>query len=174
MQTTTCSTGYSPSTGQSSCRRVKRGNGSHPGRAAHVSALVLDTSVAVSLLLKDENSTLAVKSVAHIRAFETRYVCAHFWMEISNALLVAERKGRASQAEITVALRHAFDLPVVSDEETFLRCTDTTISLAREHGLTMYDAAYFGTSHPQGYAILATFDRALVRAAAKVGVQLLS
>ncbi len=138
-----------------------------------MSALVLDSSVAISLLLKDEYSSMAVRAVAPIRGLESRFVPGHFWIEISNALLMAERRGRASRAEITVALRNAFALPVITDDETTQRCEDTTIGLAREHSLTMYDAAYLELAIRRQSAF-ATIDKALVRAAAKVGVPLLT
>lgn len=48
---------------------------------------------------------------------------------------------------------------------------DDVFSLAQEHGLTVYDAAYLSVAMQEGLP-LASLDGQLVRIAQKVGIQL--
>jgi predicted nucleic acid-binding protein len=62
-------------------------------------------------------------------------------------------------------------LPVITDEETARRSGSDTIALARQYGLTIYDAAYLELAMRRG-ASLATTDRDLTKAAKAAGVSL--
>jgi predicted nucleic acid-binding protein len=139
-----------------------------------VTPLVLDVSVTVSFLLQDELSSAAMHGLAAIQesSVGSVFVPGHFWLEVTNALLVAERRQRASRAETTEALRIAFDLPLTTDDETNQRCPDESIFLAREHSLTVYDAAYLELALRRR-ADLATVDKALARAAKSAGVRVI-
>ncbi len=121
------------------------------------------------MVLADEYSARAMRALNLIEGVHPRFVPGHFWVEVTNALLVAERRRRASRTEITEAIRGIYSLPLITDDETRLRCADTALSLAREHGLTMYDAAYLELASRRS-ATLATIDKALTRAARKIGV----
>jgi predicted nucleic acid-binding protein len=137
--------------------------------------LVLDGSVTMSFLLRDEYSPSAMRFLAAIQeaSAESVFVPVHFWIEVTNGLMMAERRHRASQAETTEALQIAFSLPVTTDGETIERCPGDSISLAREHGLTLYDAAYLELAIRR-HAKLATVDKALARAARSVGIQVIA
>jgi predicted nucleic acid-binding protein len=139
-----------------------------------VSALVVDASVAVSFLLRDEFSSVAMRGLGSIeKSPGSAFVPGHFWIEVTNALLVAERRLRASRAETVEALRAVFDLPLATDEETNQRCPGESLSLAREHSLTLYDAAYLELAIRRR-AELATVDKALARAAKSAGIQVIA
>jgi predicted nucleic acid-binding protein len=90
------------------------------------------------------------------------FVPAHWGVEVANGLIMAERRKRASQADITEALGLVAALPVASDEETTRRACSDTAALARQYGLTIYDAAYLELAMRCG-ATLATTDKALGR-----------
>ena len=136
--------------------------------------LVVDGSVTVSFLLRDELSPVAIRSLDAIQASsaDAVFVPNHFWIEVTNALLMAEKRHRISQAERSEALRIASDLPLTIDGETSQRCFSETLSLAREHGLTLYDAAYLELAI-RLRATLATVDKALARASKAVGIRLI-
>jgi predicted nucleic acid-binding protein len=138
-----------------------------------VKALVLDGSFALSVLLQDEFSAAALRALSVVRTIpaESRFVPSHFWIEVTNALLMAERRKRVSQADMAQSLQLAFALPVVTDDETSHRCPKDTLALAREFRLTIYDAAYLELAIRRG-AGLATLDKALARAAAAAGVEI--
>jgi predicted nucleic acid-binding protein len=136
-----------------------------------VNAVVLDGSFALSVLLADEFSPAALQTIRAVRAMlpGSRLVPTHFWIEITNAMLMAERRKRVSRSEMEESLQIAFALPLVTDEETSLRCPNETLALAREFSLTVYDAAYLELALRRN-AGLATVDKALARAAKAVGV----
>jgi predicted nucleic acid-binding protein len=86
---------------------------------------------------------------------------------------MAERRKRASQADITEALSLVNALPVIVDGEVAQRAGSDTVALARQYGLTIYDAAYLELAMRRG-ASLATSDHDLAKAAKAAGVASLS
>jgi predicted nucleic acid-binding protein len=140
-----------------------------------VKALVLDVSSTLAFLLKDEFSTAAIHVLTGFVRGSEKYllVPGHFWIELTNGLLMAERRSRASRKEIAEALDFIFALSINTDDETNRRCSSESLSLAREHDLTLYDAAYLELAIRR-QADLATLDKALVRAAKSVGIQVIA
>jgi predicted nucleic acid-binding protein len=136
-------------------------------------ALVIDGSTAINFVLKDEQESGAMKALAAIEGGVPTYVPAHWCVETANGLIMAERRKRASQADITEALNLIAALPVLTDDETAQRAWSDTAALARQYGLTIYDAAYLELAMRRG-ASLASTDAALNRAAQAAGVTLLS
>jgi len=136
-------------------------------------SLVLDGSTTLSFLLKDEQSVHALKALKAMENGAPTYVPSHWWLETANGLLMAERRKRGSQADITEALHLIQALPVVTDDETAQRCADDTAALARQYALTMYDAAYLELAMRRR-STLATTDRALAKAATAAGVTVLA
>jgi predicted nucleic acid-binding protein len=135
--------------------------------------MIVDASTAISFLLKDEMSAYSVRVLAVLRYMPAVYVPSHFWLEIANGLLMAERRNRAPKMEIAEAFDMAFNLPYITDDETAKHCQGTTLSLARQHKLTIYDAVYLELALRRRVR-LATFDKALCRAASAVGVDVLT
>ena len=136
-------------------------------------ALVIDGSTTLGFLLKDEQSGSAMKALNAIEGGVPTYVPAHWCVEVANGLIMAERRKRASQADITEALGLVAALPVLADDETAQKAGSDTAALARQYGLTIYDAAYLELAMRRG-ASLATTDHALAKAAKSAGVGLLS
>jgi predicted nucleic acid-binding protein len=85
--------------------------------------------------------------------------------------LMAERRKRATQADVTEALHVVLSLPIEIDRDTARRVPGETAGLARQYELTIYDAAYLELAMRLG-ATPATSDTALARAAKKAGVRL--
>jgi len=131
--------------------------------------LVIDGSTAIGFLLADEQAPSSMKALDAIEAGTPTFVPAHWCLEVSNGLIMAERRKRASQADITEALNLTATLPVTIDLETARHATTDTVSLARQYGLTIYDAAYLELAMRCG-ASLATTDIALAKAAKAAGV----
>ena len=89
-----------------------------------------------------------------------------FWHEMRNVLVVAERRDRMEASAIDRHLRRLRLLPLVTDDDQ----SDTdTVALARQHGLSGYDAAYLETAKRRG-ADLVTLDRKLATASAREGL----
>jgi predicted nucleic acid-binding protein len=135
-------------------------------------ALVIDGSTTLGFVLQDERGPAPLRALAALEQGAPAHVPAHWGVEVANGLLMAERRKRATQAEITEALGLVALLPVRPDEETATRAFQDTVALARQYGLIVYDAAYLELAMRKG-ARLATTDRALMAAARDAGVALL-
>jgi len=125
-----------------------------------VAALVIDASATVGALFPDERNVRVDAVLAQVRD-NGGLVPGHWWFEIRNALLMAERRGRASSGETAEFLASLRDLPI---SVALLPDEAAVFTLARRHRLTFYDAAYLELAKREGLA-LATFDRDLVAAA---------
>jgi predicted nucleic acid-binding protein len=86
-------------------------------------------------------------------------------------LVAAERRKRLTETESTRFLALLADLPLRVEQEEPRRVTGEMFALARETGLSSYDASYLDLAMREGVP-LATLHDALRKAAAKVGVEL--
>jgi predicted nucleic acid-binding protein len=134
-------------------------------------ALVIDGSTTIGFLLKDEQGASPLKALQAIENGVATFVPAHWSVEVANGLIMAERRKRASQADVTEALALIAALPVECDDETKQRAVSDTAALARQYGLTIYDAAYLELAMRRG-ASLASTDAALCKAAKAAGVSI--
>ena len=126
---------------------------------------VVNPSVALAWLLPDETNARAATIRTAVEEGAGAWVPVHWWLEIGNGLLMAERRGRITPEQVVEALSLVNALPFEEDEETSEQIPVRTFNLARKHGLTIYDAAYLELAQRRG-AILATFDKQLATAAA--------
>lgn len=133
-----------------------------------MNALVIDSSIALGFVLKDEQEPRALRAREFIKQGVPTFVPAHWCVEVANGLVMAERRKRATQADTTESLNLVAALPVIVDDETARRVGDTA-ALARQCGLTVYDAVYLELAMRKG-AALATSDTALAKAAKAAGV----
>jgi len=133
---------------------------------------VLDASVAVAWGLADEADTYP-EEVLDALAEGEAVVPPLWFLEVSNALLVAERRKRLKWAEVRQFLALLQALPITVDPETPARIFGEVVALAREQGLSVYDATYLDLAMRSGLP-LATMDCALSTAADRVGVAIFS
>ena len=133
-----------------------------------MSVLVLDASVAVAWLFDDEDEPRADAALKHIEN-DVALVPQLWHLEVRNALLGAERRGRISVDEIEERLRFLQELPVRTDTEPDL---GTAFALARTRRLSFHDALYLELARRRD-AALATLDAALARAAIAEGLPLI-
>jgi len=125
---------------------------------------VVDASTALSWCFPDEGAALPTdESVA---------VVPTLWpLEVANGLLVGERRGRITRAQATrlaECLLAVLDVQIDDASDTF----KGILPLAREYGLSVYDAAYLELAIRLGLP-LATGDGKLAVAAEQCGVDLL-
>jgi len=133
-----------------------------------MNCFVLDTSVAVSWFFEDEAGEYNAAVLESLTGWEA--VVPSLWqLEVANVLLVAEWRGRCSEAEAVRFIELLESLPIVTDDDTARRALHGTYQLAREYGLSAYDAAYLELAMRTG-SPLATLDRQLADAATKAGV----
>jgi predicted nucleic acid-binding protein len=130
---------------------------------------VLDASVVGNWFMPDEvqhPNALAAWERADI---DDALVPLHWWFEVRNFMLVAERQERFSDRYTASALERLARIRIA--EAT--RPNDTGIfAVARRHRLSFYDAAYLELAQREDIA-LATLDKALINAATREGVVLI-
>lgn len=137
-----------------------------------MSHLVLDASIVLSWLLPDEASEASIAVQAELPRAEGVWVAAHWRLEVANSLCMAERRKRLDAAGVAQAVSLFTQLPVVVDPETNDHASAESLSLARQHSLSVYDAAYLELALRRG-AALASLDRPLRAIASKLGLPIL-
>jgi predicted nucleic acid-binding protein len=133
--------------------------------------LVLDASSVLAWCFEDEGGPEADALIERVAA-DGAAVPASWSLELANGLVMGERRGRIKPAESAAFVAMVEELPISADPSTGARALHETMSLAREHRLTAYDAAYLELAMRLGLP-LATDDRGLRAAAVRVGVALL-
>ena len=130
---------------------------------------VLDSSLALSWVLPEEYSGRADAFLSKRSSEDTFWVPALWWYEVSNALLMAQKRNRITEADrIQMVALYAL-LPIQTDIPFYLEAVGRLQELALAYSLTAYDAAYLELALRKGLAI-ATFDQRLTQAAQKAGI----
>jgi predicted nucleic acid-binding protein len=127
--------------------------------------LVLDASVSLAWLFERANkkeiicAALVLQELAHAET----YVPSLWHTEVTNALLVAERRKVVMKAQVIDYLNKLSHLPIITDETPVQLRREEVMSLAREYALTTYDATYLDLAL-RNNATIATFDNKLIQA----------
>lgn len=133
-------------------------------------SFVLDASVAVSWVFEDETDAYSGQVLASL-AEAAALVPSLWFLEVGNALLVAERRGRLQEAESAHFLALLAELPIYMAEFRPEQAWGEITALARAQQLSIYDAAYLSLAMRHGLP-LATTDAPLRQAATRCGVAL--
>jgi predicted nucleic acid-binding protein len=136
-----------------------------------VTACVIDASSLLAWCFEDEGGPEADALVDRVAA-DGASVPDPRSFEIANGLVAGERRRRISAAESATFIAMLEELPIVADLASGGRALQETTSLAREHRLSAYDAAYLELGMRLDLP-LATADCALAVAATRAGVALL-
>jgi predicted nucleic acid-binding protein len=137
-----------------------------------LTGIVIDASVALAWCFPDEASDYADYVLVALEGHSI--LVPTLWpIEITNALLVAERRNRVKQSTIRqfVALLNGLTVLLVSQSVT--ESVSNVLPLAREYNLSAYDAAYLDVALRHGIP-LATLDNNLQKAGAKAGIKIFS
>ncbi|MEY3204532.1 MAG: hypothetical protein RLZZ21_863 [Planctomycetota bacterium] len=135
---------------------------------AAATTFVLDCSLTVAWFFEDETNSYA-QAVEDSLPTAAAIVPTLWPLEVANALLMGERRKRATEAKVTTFLSLLAALPITLDEETASRAWQHSLHLARSHRLSVCDATYLELSLRHGLP-LATLDDKLAAAAAAAGV----
>jgi predicted nucleic acid-binding protein len=136
-----------------------------------VQSFVVDNSVVMAWCFVDEASAYADGVLA--RLVDDQAVVPGIWpLEVANVLLVAERRKRLAEADCARFLSLLSGLPIAVEQESPQRMFSEIFALARENGLSSYDASYLDLAMRSGLP-LATLDRGLREAAKRSNVPLL-
>jgi len=132
--------------------------------------LVLDASTALGWMVDAPAPLVSLRALRLIQSGTIAVVPDLWYYEVSNALIMAERRGRAT-AQLVSA--HVNDIERLA---AFLDVSPTSpsalVAAARQSGLTAYDAAYFELALRRNLP-LATLDDKLRVAAERAGIELL-
>jgi predicted nucleic acid-binding protein len=129
---------------------------------------VLDSSVALAWLLPDEGGD-AVDALADRLEQDFALVPAIWSLEVGNALLIAQRRGRIKDEELDGLIAALTVLPIEIDPDASGPGLSAILHLARRLGLTSYDAAYVELAQRRALS-LATLDGKLREACAAINV----
>lgn len=131
-------------------------------------AFVLDASAALSWLFADEQ-TEAARELARRVAVQGALVPSVWHAEVCNLLLAAERRGRTTAERVREIVALLDELPIETEPDLPARTRHEVLDLARDQGLTSYDALYLDLARRRAVT-LASLDQNLLRAARAVGV----
>ena len=135
-------------------------------------SLVLDPSVVAGWFIGDESSSFTQAALAAVAA--SGALVPSLWpYEVTNMFLMAERRGRISAEDVSLALESLAALPIDVRPTSATRDTAALVRIAREYRLSAYDASYLEVAL-RSRSSLATLDLALRRAAERAGVGLFS
>lgn len=132
--------------------------------------IVLDASVALGWCFPDEDSDYADGVLV---AMEGKIIVVPpIWpVEITNALLVGERRKRIHQPEVRRFVDLLAGLDIIEDRQSLADTLGNVLPLAREYDLSAYDAAYLDVA-VRHRAPLATLDAALQKAGRDAGIEI--
>lgn len=131
---------------------------------------VIDNSVVMTWCFKDENiqySDFILNKLGNVSA-----IVPSIWpLEVTNVLLVAERRKRISEADGIRFIALLSELQIIVDQESPERMMKEIFALARKHNLSSYDASYLDLAMRKGLP-LATLDKNLLAAAKRSKVSI--
>jgi predicted nucleic acid-binding protein len=130
---------------------------------------VVDASVTLAWCFEDE-ATSGTEAILDLLSEDTAVVPSLWELEVSNVLLLGERRGRLTEAQNARFVALLGQLPILV--HTGSVDMGAVLATGRRHGLTAYDAAYLVLAEREGLP-LATFDTKLRAAAGTVGVAIL-
>lgn len=134
-------------------------------------AFVVDASMTLAWYFADERSSFP-DAVLGRTLVEEIVVPRHWWLEVSNGIVVGERRKRSVPAQ-AARFQDRLDLMVIeTDEEGGADPLAHIVPLARAHGLTAYDAVYLELAERRGLP-LATLDQPLAAAARAINIEVL-
>ncbi len=136
-----------------------------------MSAIVVDASVALAWCFPDEASEYADAVLVALEGHPV-LVPAVWALEVTNAVVGAERRKRISQQEIRHFLELLGGLTINQESLPVAANVSNILPLAREYGLSAYDASYLDIALRHGVP-LATLDSRLEQAGRSAGVEIL-
>lgn len=133
---------------------------------------VLDSSLAVAFFLEDEATDELEATLEKFRSGSVGVAPALWRWEVANTLRQAERRKRIDRAARQRHIRQIGALPIEIDSHSFEVAWSETLTLADQHDLSCYDAAYLELAIRRNLP-LGTLDSALRRAAEAEGISVL-
>jgi predicted nucleic acid-binding protein len=134
-------------------------------------AFIIDCSITTTWCFGDEGTPTSLAVLDRLER-ETALVPSHWFLEVANVLVMAEKRKRITAAKSTEFLTLLGTLDIETDAETPARAFAHLLPLCRNHRLTSYDAAYLELAVRRQLP-LASLDSDLCAAAAELGITVL-
>ncbi len=130
---------------------------------------VIDASATGPLVLPDETQSM-IPAAFDLILHAALVAPLHWRFEISNLLLVAQRRGRINDAQRFTAIERLEQMDVAIDVQSGEQAWLASFEIAQADSLTVYDAAYIELARRLGCGLL-TYDRAMAKAAIARGIE---
>ena len=105
-------------------------------------SFVVDASVGFAWVYQGQATPETDHLLNEVAAGATVIVPALWYLEMSNVLLIAQRRHRLTALQRKAALEKLTAMQFTADEEGTHRAFGRTSELAEKYGLTIYDATY--------------------------------
>ena len=136
-----------------------------------MSDCVVDASIFGPLFFEDESDVL-FGGIEMLLANGNCFAPQHWRLELANQILVGFRRKRLTEPMVAPAIATLTSFDVTIDNTTWQR-HEEIFELARLQDLSIYDAAYLDLAL-QRKASLASYDKALCKAARQMGIEVFS
>lgn len=142
------------------------------GGTALRASFVVDASVGFAWVYQGQATPETDRLLNDVAAGARVVVPTLWYLEMSNVLLIAQRRHRLTAIQRKAALERLTALQFTADEDGTRHAFGKTSELAEKYGLTIYDAIYLELAWRRSLP-LATRDEALKTAAKQCGVKAL-
>ena len=133
---------------------------------------VVDASVGFGWVYQGQATSETDSLLNEVAAGATVIVPALWFLEMSNVLLMAQRRHRLTAMQRKAAMEKLTAMQLTVDEEGTRNAFGKTSELAEKYGLTIYDATYLELASRRSLP-LASRDEALKNAAKQCGLKAL-
>lgn len=103
--------------------------------------MIIDCSMTMAWCLADERTPASDQILDRLLS-ETALVPAHWFLEVTNVLAMAEKRQRISPADSSLFTQLQAEFEIEIDDDSSGRAFDHLLPLCRSQRLTSYDAAY--------------------------------
>jgi predicted nucleic acid-binding protein len=135
-------------------------------------SFIVDASVGFAWVYQGQATPETDHLLNEVAAGATVIVPALWFLEMSNVLLMAQRRGRLTTSQRKVAMEKLNAMQLTVDEEGTRHAFGKTSELADKYGLTIYDATYLELASRRSLP-LASRDESLRKAAKQCGLKAL-
>ena len=135
-------------------------------------SFIVDASVGFAWVYQGQATPETDHLLNEVAAEATVIVPALWFLEMSNVLLVAQRRHRLTAGQRKAAMEKLTAMQLTVDEEGSRNAFGKTSELAEKYGLTIYDATYLELALRRSLP-LASRDEALRNAAKQCGLKVL-
>ena len=130
---------------------------------------VLDCSVTLAWLFEDESTPYTDRALEKLK--ESKAIVPAIWsLEVSNVILLSQRKGRITSSKAASFIDALESLPILVDDTSSRRALHSVFTLAETYHLTIYDASYLELALRENIPLL-SLDKDLIKAAHRANLK---